>query len=29
MKQYGGTLLKTSLSDADEKELASELAEGT
>ena len=28
MKQYGGTLLKTSLSDADEKELASELAEG-
>ena len=28
MKQYGGTLLKTSLSDEDEKELASELAEG-
>ncbi|MGV8964777.1 MAG: DUF1269 domain-containing protein [Cellulomonas sp.] len=28
MKQYGGTLLKTSLSEADEKELAGELAEG-
>jgi len=28
MKQYGGELLKTSLSEADEKELASELAEG-
>jgi uncharacterized membrane protein len=28
MKQYGGSLLKTSLSDEDEKELASELAEG-
>ncbi len=28
MKQYGGTLLKTSLSDEDEKELASELGEG-
>lgn len=29
MKQYGGTVLKTSLSDEDEKELASELAEGS
>jgi len=28
MKQFGGTLLKTSLSEDDEKELASELAEG-
>jgi len=28
MKQFGGTLLKTSLSEVDEKELASELAEG-
>ena len=29
MKQYGGDLLKTSLSEEDEKELASELAEGS
>ena len=28
MKQFGGTLLKTSLSEDDEKELASELSEG-
>lgn len=28
MKQYGGTLLKTSLSEEDEKELAHELTEG-
>jgi len=28
MKQFGGTLLKTSLSEADEKELAGELSEG-
>jgi len=28
MKQFGGTLLKTSLSEEDEKELANELAEG-
>jgi uncharacterized membrane protein len=29
MKQYGGDLLKTSLSEEDEKELASELADGS
>jgi uncharacterized membrane protein len=29
MGQFGGTILKTSLSESDEKELAAELAEGT